>query len=178
MSSGSITYILCYSCQEHKAYILSKEYGQIMAASACVLNANSTDDSKSVGEWQRLRFRKGRLYLWVFHCFSLNRFKKICASLTHRELYISLWIVPDPLALGISFSDIKSEMKKEALSCRLLLLRISAHAATQQKCFIKKKKLENFSAFFFLFICHVYWTIPWPMCNLTFLVQFFSFLLT
>lgn len=134
-----------------------------MAASACVLNANSTDDSKSVGEWQRLRFRKGHLYLWVFHCFSLNRFKKICASLTHRELYISLRIVPDPLALGIGFSDIKSEMKKEALSCRLLLLRISAHAATQQKCFIKRKSLKTFLHFFFF--VHLPCILDYTMTN-------------
>lgn len=46
MASSSITNILRYSCQENKACILSKEYGQRMAASARILNANRTDNSK------------------------------------------------------------------------------------------------------------------------------------
>lgn len=51
--------------------------------------------------------------------------------LSLSELLISLGIIPDPPALGITFSDIKSGRKKEALHFSLLLMRISAHAVPE-----------------------------------------------
>lgn len=75
----------------------------------------------------------------AFHLTDLR--KSVSPLLT--ESYISLWIVFDPWSLGISFSDIKSEMKKEALCCSLLLLRLCLSSHSANLCFIKIKKLKR-----------------------------------
>lgn len=86
-----------------------------MTASASILNANNTDDTEVKDNDNDLVSGD---HIPTFHCFHSTDLRKSVSLLT--ESYISLWIVSDPWSLGISFSDIKSEMKKDyvvACSC-------------------------------------------------------------